>query len=102
MPQPGTFAAGRWLRQRARLVVYRRSAPPGAIPAPKTLAAGGFAARLCRASRAPKWSSPARSDRGTGKRRGQTARLVDRMRIPPLDNPDRIAHLRNTDVDQDS
>src|SRR4051794_26056301 len=91
MPQPGTAAAGRWLWQRARLVVHRRSAPPGAIPTRQTPATGGFAASLCRIGRGAKWSGAACFDRGAVERRAQNARLVDRMTHPPLDNPDRIA-----------
>jgi hypothetical protein len=74
-------------------VVYRRSASPGAISTPETLAAGGFAARLCRAGRGTKWSGSACSDRGAVKRRGQNAGLVDRMTHSPLDDPDRLAPL---------
>lgn len=66
-------------------MVHRRSASPGTIPTPETLAAGGSAACLCRAGRGTKWSGPACSDRGAVKRGGQNARLVDRMTDSPLD-----------------
>jgi hypothetical protein len=84
MPQPDTAAAGRRLRQRTRVVVYRRSASPGAISTPETPAVGRSAARLCRAGRGTKWSGPACSDWSAVKRPGQYAWLVDRM--TPFDN----------------
>src|SRR4051812_31730664 len=94
MPRPGTAAAGRWLRQRARLVVYRRSAPPATVTAAQAPSASGFAARLRCTGCGTKWSGPARPAADAVKWQGKTWRLVDRMRYPPLDDRDRTACRR--------